>query len=959
MDHSIRFVYDVLYGIQLVYYWMLFLKFLPSILDFVFEEILQEMILWGHLQVLTQVIFNLMTVAANTFGAFVLSIIVDFCLTIVQRLYLDPMLKVFAAHVPRWYMMFHRLFRHRRRMTREQKAAEELEWRRVNEEIEISQEGIEPILDFYFGYANDLASVFMAPVVYVFCAVFYFETQIANLYGIPVRFDMQYYYVFAAFIIPFWIAYDIFLHNACELIHGWKVFDYVSYQRYRFEVRQHRWSLRNTIVDASLSEVFQRIDLMCFSSQYYFLVTVFAYGLVAIIFGITIWLRGPYNPLNDPVFLLLFLIMFVFCEATRWVLLRLADVKIKRFGWRGLWMTKQIEGTVDDDVAAKLAIGEGRQADLEAERLELQALNSERFRHRFLERNRPWILQHLVELLTPRSLDTIGPDGRPVIEYVRDVYSELMGMGEGMRRAGDRPDISDDDEDELEAARRNWPREPLTGTSLAIARMWLAKARKRRAFSKLVGGIIDQHKKDVCESCGRTPEKNDVRLIVHLTTAGEPDPYAIDRLIAMFEEHYGINELDPQLWKAFFRGQAEYMTRCSVCDDTVEQDRLRQASKAPGPGRVTRAEDISSDEDDDEVVFEPVVVTRTSPEGRMMSKWLIAARKKLGGVFPRPDARKQMDNYAQKMRQLKLSKASKKATKSGSEALAAAAVKAELQEKFGNVVANAATKALAQRWIRLARDSMESKFREKSEQLKIDLADLLTKMPEEDDWYFGAAMRMEGQELLRLAIDLQEDRKVLEAEAAVKIRKITVDIDDFVLVKQREVDRERQLFENEMAQENDKTALAIEKRTAELEKDKISKKEVYDRIEKQAREEFGAAPTELIQKHRRLLAEIDDQIVNEQTKTLKLRADAELLSRTTFDRQEAVKTNEIQRRKAIAADNIARIRQEVAAKVKVAESDWQLQAGRWLSLGRKKVQVKQKEDQEAKQGKKKRQGKTE
>jgi len=227
----------------------------------------------------------------------------------------------------------------------------------------------------------------------------------------------------------------------------------------------------------------------------------------------------------------------------------------------------------------------------------------------------------------------------------------------------------------------------------------------------------------------------------------------------MFEEHYGVNELDPQLWKAFFRGQAEYMTRCSICDDTVEQDRLKQASKAPGPGRVTRAEDISSDEEDDEVVFEPVVVTRTSPEGRMMSKWLIAARKKLGGQFPRPDARKQMENYAQKMRQLKLNKAHKKATKSGSEALAAAAVKAELQEKFGNVVANAATKALAQRWIRLARDSMESKFRERSEQLKTDLADLLTKMPEEDDWYFGAAMRMEGQELLRLAIDLQEDRK--------------------------------------------------------------------------------------------------------------------------------------------------------------------------------------------------------
>lgn len=35
--------------------------------------------------------------------------------------------------------------------------------------------------------------------------------------------------------------------------------------------------------------------------------------------------------------------------------------QIKRLGWRGLWMTKNIEGMVDDSIAAKLAIGEGRQ----------------------------------------------------------------------------------------------------------------------------------------------------------------------------------------------------------------------------------------------------------------------------------------------------------------------------------------------------------------------------------------------------------------------------------------------------------------------------------------------------------------------------------------------------------------------------------------------------------------------
>lgn len=59
---------------------------------------------------------------------------------------------------------------------------------------------------------------------------------------------------------------------------------------------------------------------------------------------------------------------FVAASGLRWVFntwsaptLATLPVQVKRMGWRGLWMTKNIEGTVDDDIAAKLAIGEGRQ----------------------------------------------------------------------------------------------------------------------------------------------------------------------------------------------------------------------------------------------------------------------------------------------------------------------------------------------------------------------------------------------------------------------------------------------------------------------------------------------------------------------------------------------------------------------------------------------------------------------
>ena len=148
----------------------------------------------------------------------------------------------------------------------------------------------------------------------------------------------------------------------------------------------------------------------------------------------------------------------------------------------------------------------------------------------------------------------------------------------------------------------------------------------------------------------------------------------------------------------------------------MAQERLLQASRAPGASRLSRPQDISSDEDEDMVDFEPVVVTRTSPEGRMMSKWLVAARKKLGGVFPRADARKQMERYAQKLRELKM----RKARDAGKPPPKAAE---EDETEAANITA--ATKALALRWIRMARDAMESKFRMRSETFREDLDNLL------------------------------------------------------------------------------------------------------------------------------------------------------------------------------------------------------------------------------------------
>ena len=90
-----------------------------------------------------------------------------------------------------------------------------------------------------------------------------------------------------------------------------------------------------------------------------------------------------------------------------------------------------------------------------------------------------------------------------------------------------------------------------------------------------------------------------------------------------------------------------------------------------------------------------------------MSKWLLAARKKLGGSFPRPDARRQMERYAAKLRQAKMKKARDQVTIDVPPSL-------DGTDEVSNVDFNAATKALALRWVRLARDGLESRFRIRS-----------------------------------------------------------------------------------------------------------------------------------------------------------------------------------------------------------------------------------------------------
>lgn len=921
-----------------IYGFLVLFKVLRNVLEIVLENLLYEKLLVMPFVVVLSLSETVIAMGSADFIGFTLFYFVNLSFLLMERLYFAPLLRHLWGMWPKWKLMLHRKLRKRRRRTREQKALDEAEWRHVCEKIDNQAAGVESVLEGVTGYCVVFTELFLTPVLLMFQVVFSEDTKMPELYGVK-QTDLLYYSLFSLFIIPSNLVMGVFQLNTLELAHGWKIYEYISYQKHRFATRDHRWQMRDGAKDESIHPAFQSLDLLCVSSQFYFLVTIYAMGIFLTMYGTSVFLRYKYNLFGDLITIVVLLVMLLFANALEAVCVRVGDRL-------GVWKQHRLDGTLDDEIAAKLALGAGRQKDLERERLELQALNSERFRHRFMERNRPWILQHLAELFTPRTLAAAGNDGRPNSEYVRDIYHELMNMGEGRRLQGDRSDVSSDSEDDLEKMRRNWSNVPVAGASKDIALYWLARARKRRVFSKLVAGIIGNNKQSSCFACQKSEEGG---YTMHVDLANEAqsdqDPGAIDRFIYGFEDEFGEQELDSDLWKAYFRKHATYLTLCNVCLSTLQQKRLARMVKQPTAAqqRKLRDDEFSSDEDEEDVSFEPLVVGRGSVEGRVISKWLIAARKRLGGVFPREHARGEMEAYAKKMRAKKARKG-KQAHQDSDEEDPSIHWKLQLNE---------VSRALALRWIWQARDARYTVFCDQAAQLRTKLAEMCEKVLEVDDWFYGKELRLDGAKLGEEGSELHEEQLRQNEEMHSKISQTQRDFDAFEREKRDAMSVESQAFQQILEREREDMQQRVEAREVELLALHKKKEVEFAALQKQARDE-GTLTTVLVNEHRAYLAKMEDDRVAEIKKVVTSAAEKEKQKQDAFDRKLALTESAIQNRKALAQHRILSIRKEAMQVLRQREKSWQSRTSGWMEKAGRKIAVREQEELEAKANEKKR-----
>ena len=443
------------------------------------EEVLGEVMITLAHDIVIDLVVGMCTMGAADLISFMQGFFLDSFLAIAQRVYVDPGISSMLEKID-WLFEIYEKYRQQQEALRDEEADDDMDagiWGDEDEEDLTSP--VEDIIGSYVSYSCEAIGNLFSPFTILFVMWTEPVMQLGAKYGILVT-DFEYYYVFAFTMIPFFMVKDLFLHNVTELYHGWKVYEYMKYCKHRYTKRQFRWKSNDPNEDESISEGIRSLDLLCFSSQYYFIVSVATMGLGLVVMSIECLLRQqdrvkskpPYNPFADK--------MLPFVIALTFAFMKFLHFECLTIGYKVLWRHKlkvaDIEDAgmlIDPDKGALdlpdwngAGFGQGGPGGNNID------ITSDSFRHRFFEANKPWIIQQLRSTMSPRA------------------QLEALAKGEAFPEDfGARGDITSDDGTDSDSDRDG--DFELDAMAKTVARRWLSKTRRRLGLPDRAQGGLD------------------------------------------------------------------------------------------------------------------------------------------------------------------------------------------------------------------------------------------------------------------------------------------------------------------------------------------------------------------------------------------------------------------------------------------------------------------------------------
>lgn len=224
-------------------------------------------------------------------------------------------------------------------------------------------------------------------------------------------------------------------------------------------------------LDECIEESMRTMDQMCFSTQFYMMMTIQVNGIMYLVLAIEMMIRSNYNLFGDPALPIIFGWTLGSCFATKkfliWAALKVNLWRIKHENTA--WHT-----TVEDEDEFDIPGWDDMKGASHDAYLMNQRITSETFRYKFLNYNRAWLINQLPTILTPRTLRRSRP-------YLINQFTRILNALN--------QDISSDS-DKDDGPKFGIP--ILNAPTRKLLRWWLQQAQRRLKLREVVQPLINR-----------------------------------------------------------------------------------------------------------------------------------------------------------------------------------------------------------------------------------------------------------------------------------------------------------------------------------------------------------------------------------------------------------------------------------------------------------------------------------
>ena len=390
------------------------------------------------------------------------------------------------------------------------------EKKKDKEEIEI-----EEYLDRYKGFASDLLSYFYNLVFYFILWITREENYILDYYDISDE-NFIYFYFFSIISVFFSIINDIIMHNLLEGFSNIQMHDFLDYFNYRYHIRTENWALDQQEINLELEPSSIKMFKIGFSSQYYYLKTIYVSGLLFIVIGIVTLILNEINPFLDIATPLIILFVYITLKIIYVLSSYIIHIlKIWEVEKEEINQDNKNENILKELNDNKSKIGEKyfevdvkEQVQIIEENLKTERLILENTRNQFIAQNKQWLRDEIQNIITPR---TLLHNKKKLIEvlgkkYSNDIKTDINVLPVKFYSPVNSSNENDDDESEFNSDKSSYKRRKKNFKTKTkknnnniikeILRIWKNRAKLNKKLMKIIRLTILEMKDKKCCICG-------------------------------------------------------------------------------------------------------------------------------------------------------------------------------------------------------------------------------------------------------------------------------------------------------------------------------------------------------------------------------------------------------------------------------------------------------------------------